>query len=377
MFMISRLDLLFYNISFVFLLFISPFVFLFSLQGFSTEESFSSVEALKASTVDVFVKNFLDGSITSGSGFFITENLLVTNYHVVKGSFVQSVVIRTQSMSEDVGSVLVTSPENDLAIIKTSKSHYKPVTLGNSTDVNRGEGVFFIGSSNGNFGTVSEGVVASKIGGEFLSTTTPSFNGASGSPLFSKNLRTVVGVLLGSNHKSVREGTAFIISVDRLKVLIEENKRVLERATGIRIDPTLYERSLEKGYDFIGDIKTSTDMLFMGRVLLYIEYLVRGYIRENIDQSYNAVRVSDVKSYIYWYKRAAQYGLSEAQYALGLFYHQGIDVEKNSEMGNYWLSRASQQGHLKAFDTLTNKRKSQAESKSNDRETKKRFFCWN
>lgn len=353
--------------------FFALLVFLSPVEGFSAEDNFSGIEALKASTVDIFAKSSGE-SVVRGSGFFITENLLVTNYHLVRGSLNSLIFIRTQSLFEDTGSILVTSPERDLAIIKTSKNHYKPVPLGDSTDIHRDEVVFFIGSPNGQSGTVSEGVVVSKIGDQFLWTTNPTSDGASGSPLFSKDLRTVVGILSGSNSEGGGEQSALIISVDRLRALIEKNKGLLERAADIRIGHTLYERSLPQGYDFFRDIKTPTDMLFMARAFLYIEQKVA----ESIDQS-KPKEILDIKSYVYWYERAALAGLAEAQYSLGILYHEGIDVEKNPEKRDYWLSKASEQGHLEAFHVLSKLRSEMELGQENQREIREirqKLSCW-
>lgn len=208
-----------------------------------------------------------------GSGFFITKNLFITNYHIIQDSPKQEVRIES-SLGRDVGLIVAIDTENDLTIIKTSRSDHRPVTLGHSIDINRGEEVMIVQPFRRRYSAVQEGVVLSRVGGEFLSTEAPSFSGMSGSPVFSKDLGTVVGIVsFGFNfgRPVIKENTTVAISVDKIRAFIEKNRTLLEEVTGERIDSRLYERSLEKGYDFSKDIKTPVDMFFMGTVMLYSE----------------------------------------------------------------------------------------------------------
>lgn len=241
-------------------------LFFYSIQKVRAENQFSSIENLKKSTAQVWV-SVGEGKGGIASGFFITENLLVTNYHVVAGSDMPFVVLRTEHGGDDIGEILVTEPRSDLAIIQALfVNNHQPVTLGDSTDINRGDNVFSIGSPEGQFGTVLRDDVISKIGGEFFWTSALGRIGESGSPMFSEDLGTVVGIHMGSGRFFWGEtfvSGRYAISVDRLKVLIEKSRETLENATGVGIDNTLYERSLPQGYDFHRDIETKTDFFVM------------------------------------------------------------------------------------------------------------------
>lgn len=64
----------------------------------------------------------------------------------------------------------------------------------------------------------------------------------------------------------------------------------------------------------------------------------------NINQNY--------KERIIWYKKAAEQGLAEAQFQLGLCYDYGRGVLKNYTDAMYWYDRASEQGDYKAKNNL-------------------------
>lgn len=50
--------------------------------------------------------------------------------------------------------------------------------------------------------------------------------------------------------------------------------------------------------------------------------------------------------------KAAKYNNAESEYNLGVFYEQGIYVDKNIDKAVYWYTRAGAQGHLDAQNNL-------------------------
>ena len=86
-----------------------------------------SLEEISKSTA-LIVSGTGDNAGT-GSGFFITRSLLVTNSHVVKDAIVENdlkiVLIETQQGIKDMGFVIAEDRKNDLAIIKTVKKTHK------------------------------------------------------------------------------------------------------------------------------------------------------------------------------------------------------------------------------------------------------------
>ncbi len=292
-----------------------------------------------------------DKTIISGTGFFITKNLLVTNYHVVEElahvtdqSMYAKII--TQRKMKDLGKVLAVDIQNDLAIIKTLRNDYTPLTLGSDRDIIRGEGSFIIGYPRFDptqqtegvrfkelpFHTypgikesikvaLSEGFIGMRIGNEQFYTTSLTTKGASGSPVFSQDLK-VIGVVTALAEYTNPQQTV-VIPIHKLKNLIERNREFLQKeGSVIHISPELVKRRA-----LHADIKTARDIFFLGHY-----YLGRG-----TEKDFQKAR--------YWYEKAAQQGHSRAQYDLALMYYEGLGVEGDLQKACYWYEKAAQQGH--------------------------------
>lgn len=61
----------------------------------------------------------------------------------------------------------------------------------------------------------------------------------------------------------------------------------------------------------------------------------------------NGVKQNFVKS-AYWFEQAAQNGISNARYNLGVLYHQGLGVDQDYTQAIYWYNRAAELGHPEA-----------------------------
>lgn len=51
-------------------------------------------------------------------------------------------------------------------------------------------------------------------------------------------------------------------------------------------------------------------------------------------------------------KKAAEFGSSEGQYNLGVFFEQGIYVKKNKKQAEYWYEESAKKGNLNAINNL-------------------------
>ncbi len=95
-----------------------------------------------------------------GSGFIVSDTgLIITNKHVVSEGAEYKVI--TQDGKEHEVTAIHRDPANDLAILETGATGYKPVTLGNSDGLKVGQFVIAIGTALGEFRhTVTTGVVS-------------------------------------------------------------------------------------------------------------------------------------------------------------------------------------------------------------------------
>ena len=55
---------------------------------------------------------------------------------------------------------------------------------------------------------------------------------------------------------------------------------------------------------------------------------------------------------VFWYKKAAQNGLADAQFAMGQCYELGKGFDKDPNIAYYWYKQASDNGHPEAKQKL-------------------------
>lgn len=131
-----------------------------------------------------------DGKL--GSGFFVRDDLVLTNYHVIQG--VKYVEMTMYGGQETFGKVVATDPKRDLALVKV-QARGKPVKFLKSRTLPIGATVEAIGHPMGMEFSITRGVVSAirKLdssfvpGGKqilFIQTDTPINPGNSGGPLF-------------------------------------------------------------------------------------------------------------------------------------------------------------------------------------------------
>ena len=168
----------------------------------------------------------------TGSGFFINPNTIITNYHVVEGSFVSKINIQPfiNNISYPV-KIVNFDQENDFAIlnfdIKNNKYLHFPSCKLAKINPAINSNVIAIGSPDYRKFDLTKGTLEKYLSKEFNETTdsnlfhwiqmNASINyGSSGGPLYSK--RNVIGVNTGSYDDN------FIsIHYDKLKKFLEKN----------------------------------------------------------------------------------------------------------------------------------------------------------
>ena len=144
------------------------------------------------------------GGESGGSGFVIdTAGNIVTNQHVVDGG--GAIRVKFSSGREVDAKLVGADPSTDLAVIKVDvpAADLKPLTFGDSTTLQVGEGVVAIGSPFGLEGTITAGII-SALGRDIQSpnnypiansiqTDTAINHGNSGGPLLDASGK-VIGV---------------------------------------------------------------------------------------------------------------------------------------------------------------------------------------
>ena len=153
-------------------------------------------EKALAATVYLEMQDSKGVPLGFGSGFFVGDNLIVTNYHVIEGAARGSAKLVGQFSTYTIEGVTATDQTNDLALLKVTMSGIKPLPLGNSSDVKIGETVYVAGNPKGLEGTFSNGIISSRRDQdtkERLQMTAPISPGSSGGPVLNSK-GEVIGV---------------------------------------------------------------------------------------------------------------------------------------------------------------------------------------
>ena len=173
----------------------------------STEQLGDSVIA---STVTVLADGD-NGAASSGSGFFIADDLVATNWHVVKGAKGLRVKRTTDTDPVAVLGVVAADLANDLAIIQL-KAPATGVPLALSEVIpRRGARVFAFGSPRLLEATMSDGIVSAERdleGAQRIQMTAAVSPGSSGGPV-----TDVCGHVVGIAYMKVRDSEALNFAI--------------------------------------------------------------------------------------------------------------------------------------------------------------------
>ena len=306
-------------------------------------------------------------SNSTGSGFFISKGLIVTNYHVIEGLVDNeqgnndtAAIIRMQNGQLNMAKVLVTDKANDLAILKSFVNNGTPLILGKASDIKLTNEIIVIGSPQALQGTVSTGIISAKRKDfegfkNVVQISAPVSSGSSGSPVISKKTHKVLGVV-NMVHKG-GQNLNFFIPVDKLRKLIKTNIALLKK------DKKSYVSSLFSKAKS-GNKNNQFELGFM--------YYLGLNIKKNYNQSrYWFLKSKNKKAYPYLgslyftgdqyldknYKLAKKYLLLSSEEALsarllGFMYLGGHGFDKNYDKALKYLTKAAKKYDLPAQKML-------------------------
>lgn len=146
-----------------------------------------------------------DKPISQGSGFFVKQDIIATNFHVIDGASKGYVKLQGSKYLKPIEGVVAYDREIDLALLKVSGIKGTPLAFASVAKVEVGQDVFALGSPKGLEGTISPGIVSSKLrdtGREkLIQITAPISPGSSGGPVVNKQ-----GQVIGVAVASLKEG---------------------------------------------------------------------------------------------------------------------------------------------------------------------------
>lgn len=187
----------------------------------------------QAAIVQVVTRDSDGRAIAQGSGFFLSDGRVVTNYHVVAGSAVVELLDSAGKVLGRVSKADALDPKADLAILSSvvkPRSFLKLATR----DPNVGESVVAIGSPQGLSNTVSTGIISGirvESGRRLFQFTAPISPGSSGGPLLNLS-----GDVLGVNTLLLLEAQNlnFAVPYDEVERLSKQVPAALELASEVR-----------------------------------------------------------------------------------------------------------------------------------------------
>ena len=181
--------------------------------------------AEKALAATVYLEMYDSNDVKLGfsSGFFVRENLIATNYHVIKGAMRGTAKLVGKSTTYIIEGVTATDKTNDLVILKVTASDVKSLPLGDSDVVRIGEAVYVAGNPKGLEGTFSNGIISSLRDistKERLQMTAPISPGSSGGPVLNSK-GEVIGISVTVHQNLDAQNLNFAIPSNYLKKLLE------------------------------------------------------------------------------------------------------------------------------------------------------------
>ena len=158
-----------------------------------------------------------------GSGFFVQPNLIITNYHVIRGTTKGTAKLVGKDTLYNIEDVIAIDTKNDLALLKVTADGIKPLPLGDSDTVRIGETVYVAGNPKGLEGTFSDGIISSRRDKGILQMTAAISQGSSGGPVLNKKCE-VIAISFAGHEDVDAQNLNFAIPSKYIKKLLERLK---------------------------------------------------------------------------------------------------------------------------------------------------------
>lgn len=242
-----------------------------------------SIEEVQKTMNDNVVR--IEGSLSEGSGFAISEDEILTNFHVIEGEVSPKVVFSDGSIETPVK--IIGNKEKDIAILKLNKK-LTPLpfygyfgTLATTSELVFGEPLYSVGYALGS--SLKGGVTINKgsYNGKryedsnkilYIQTDASIVQGMSGGPLV-----TSCGEVIGMNTAGLAGLSMFIGMSSVQNSMLELTDEDVEKIT---VDTTTPLGVVKAFYTYIGvrDLKKAYDLIDPARLQgQTYEYWIQGY----------------------------------------------------------------------------------------------------
>lgn len=192
----------------------------------------------------------------AGSGFVVDFNesgrWVVTNRHVIKGSNMNEILLRTNDGREFYPVQVISDASTDVAVMKVNTSDLPPTRFGDSDDVSIGDFVIAIGSPFGLSHSVTFGILSAKgrrdlsLGEQkidlqdFFQTDAAINPGNSGGPLLNLRGEVIAMNTAIASSSGGSEGIGFAIPINmtiQVAKQLVQNGRLRRGYLGVTLDP--------------------------------------------------------------------------------------------------------------------------------------------
>lgn len=156
------------------------------------------------STVLLVMEDDSGQPLSLGSGFFVSDGIVATNFHVIEGASRGYARIVGQKTKFDITGSVGLDQEHDLVLLLLDGASAPSLGFGDSAKVAIGDTVFAVGNPEGLEGTFSQGIISGfrKVeSNSLLQITAPISPGSSGGPVLDSQ-----GKLIGVAVATYKEG---------------------------------------------------------------------------------------------------------------------------------------------------------------------------
>ena len=270
----------------------------------------------KATTVQIGSLS-VEGPPALGSGFFITQDLIVTNIHVINQRSFDGAISVAKSVSKPtwytIIGVMASDPKRDLVVLKVAKMGGEDphvLSLGDSNTVKAGDNIVAIGSPlQGNKfvrGDVSKGTIRRRTP-NFLDIRVRNIRkGYSGGPVLN-----IHGDVIGITFQAHRIGAGYAIPSNYLRALLKDIPTQPKSLEKWREDPLIrYYSAVDtaKRGETTNAIKDFDTVINLAPDFADA-YINRGYARRELGNFEDAIRDYDTAirlgadyAYVYFYR---------------------------------------------------------------------------
>ena len=238
------------------------------------------------STVLLVMEDANGQPLSLGSGFFVKDDQIATNLHVVEGATRGYAKLVSKETKFNIEGYTAIDEKRDLIILKVTTFGTQAISLGNSDFAQVGETVYAVGNPRGLEGTFSQGIISSirPVGiDKLIQITAPLSPGSSGGPVLNRR-----GEVIGVSVLTIRDGQNlnFAIPSKYLKTLLTKvgYAKSLSQAKSVKGQQSLLSDFGNQSVEGVSGGKFTWVIDYLGHAYGELDYTfsLRNRLRESV-----------------------------------------------------------------------------------------------